>query len=83
MHKETSTNDAAIKVVMTGSPKPTWATKGAFIDAANGKLEDVGANIDVCDYVVTNDVNKLSNKMKAALAKGKKIVTYEELFKSL
>lgn len=83
MHENTSANTNTIKVVMTGSPKPTWATKGAFIDAANGKLEDVGANIDACDCVVTNDVNKLSNKMKAALAKGKKIVTYEELFKSL
>lgn len=69
-----------VKVVMTGSPLPHWKTKKDFIAACEGKLEDVGSNVNDCDYVVTNDVNHMSNKLKAAKAKNKSIITYEQLF---
>lgn len=80
----TTNSIKVVKLVMTGSPKSEgFKTKSEFIDACNAssnniKIEDAGSNVDACDIVVTNDKQHMSNKLKAALAKGKQILTYQE-----
>jgi len=63
-----------IYVCMTGSPKAFgFATKADFI-AKFPNLVDV--DLKNANYLITDDLNSTSSKMKAAEKKGVKIVTY-------
>lgn len=80
------TSELCIKLVMTGSPKAEgYKTKSEFIAACteHATVEDVGSNVDACDFVITNDKQHMSNKLKAAIAKGKIIMTYSEFYDDL
>jgi hypothetical protein len=66
-----------IYVCMTGSPKNFgFKTKEEFI-AQYPNVEEVSVTDAKCSYLITDDLNSSSGKMKAAEKKGVKIVTYE------
>ena len=65
-----------IYVCMTGSPKNFgFKTKEEFI-AQFPNVEEVAVTDAKCNYLITDDLNSSSGKMKAAEKKGVKIVTY-------
>jgi len=64
-------------VCMTGSPKPFgFATKNVFAELIGDKLNEVSITSKDCQYLITDDLNSKSSKMKNAEKKGIKIVTY-------
>jgi len=64
-------------VCMTGSPKPFgFATKKVFTELIGDKLNEVSITSKDCQYLITDDLNSKSSKMKNAEKKGIKIVTY-------
>jgi len=64
-------------VCMTGSPKPFgFTTKKEFADLIGDKLNEVSITSKDCQYLITDDLNSKSSKMKNAEKKGIKIVTY-------
>jgi len=71
-------NMKTIYVCMTGSPKDFgFKTKEEFI-AQFDNVEEVSVTDAKCNYLITDDLNSTSGKMKAAEKKGIKIVTYGE-----
>jgi hypothetical protein len=71
-------NDDTQFVVLTGSPKPHYATKELFL-LAHPNLIDVGKLTDKrVNMLVTDDMSSTSSKMKDAQKKGIKIVTYDK-----
>ena len=61
---------------MTGSPKAFgFKTKEEFI-AQFPNVEEVSVTDAKCNYLITDDLNSTSGKMKNAQKKGVKIVTY-------
>jgi NAD-dependent DNA ligase len=78
--KESSSEEIA--VVMTGSPKPTWATKEIFLNEFNGKVVDVDSLSDKrCQYLITDSYSSTSSKMKVAEKKGIIVKTYSDFKK--
>jgi len=72
------TNDSLF-VCMTGSPKPFgFATKKVFTELIGDKLNEVSITSKDCQYLITDDLNSKSSKMKNAEKKGIEIVTYGE-----
>ena len=66
-------------VCMTGSPKPFgFATKKIFSELIGDKLNEVSISSKDCQYLITDDLNSKSSKMKNAEKKGIEIVTYGE-----
>jgi len=64
-------------VCMTGSPKPFgFATKKVFTDLIGDRLNEVSITSKDCQYLITDDLNSKSSKMKNAEKKGINIVTY-------
>jgi hypothetical protein len=64
---------------MTGSPKPFgFATKSEFANLIGDKLNEVSITSKDCQYLITDDLNSTSSKMKAAEKKGIEIITYGE-----
>jgi len=73
---EVKVNNDTIYVCMTGSPKAFgYKTKEEFI-AQFPNVEEVSVTDAKCNYLITDDLNSTSGKMKAAEKKGVKIVTY-------
>jgi len=67
-----------IKVEFTGSPSGAgFKTKSAFTDfiKAAGVIH---TKLNEADYLITDDLNSSSSKMKTAIKNGIKIVSYEE-----
>lgn len=65
-----------VYVCMTGSPKAFgFKTKEEFI-AQFPNVEEVSVTDAKCNYLITDDLNSTSGKMKNAQKKGVKIVTY-------
>ena len=74
-------NDSTIFVCMTGSPKNFgFDTKSVFEEQMGGILEDVSITSKDCQYLITDDLNSTSSKMKTAQKKGIEILTYGEFF---
>lgn len=74
-------NPDNIYVVMTGSPKPKWETKKVFAGEFNGKVIDVDKLSDVrCSFLITDDYNSTSSKMKTAEKKEIQIISYEDFY---
>jgi len=70
-----------IFVCMTGSPKNFgFSTKGEFEDKMGGILEDVSITSKDCQYLITDDLNSSSSKMKTAQKKGIEILTYDTFY---
>ena len=64
-------------VCMTGSPKPFgFATKKVFSELIGDRLNEVSITNKDCQYLITDDLNSKSSKMKNAEKKGINIVTY-------
>ena len=64
-------------VCMTGSPKPFgFATKKVFAEKIGDRLNEVSITNKDCQYLITDDLNSKSSKMKNAEKKGITIVTY-------
>jgi DNA ligase (NAD+) len=69
----------AIKIEMTGSPKPHWNTKDALMaELAAKNVIHHGLKPDTT-YLVTDDKNSTSSKMAKAAKLGVKVITYAEL----
>jgi DNA ligase (NAD+) len=67
-----------IPVVLTGSPKEFgYKTKDEFMKA-NPKFVEVD-NLKGAKYLITNDLNSTSSKMKTATKLNVEIITYDEL----
>lgn len=65
-----------IGIVMTGSPKAFgYKTKGEFLDKFPNMYECSLSDKD-CKYLITDDMNSTSSKMKTAAKKGIEIKTY-------
>jgi len=70
-----------ICVCMTGSPKEFgFDTKGIFINEFNGRLVDTSLSDSNCKYLITDDLESASSKMKTAVKKGIEIITYSEFY---
>ena len=68
---------STVYVCLTGSPKNFgFKTKEEFISQFSN-VEEVSVTDAKCNYLITDDLNSNSGKMKAAEKKGVKIVTYE------
>ena len=64
-------------VCMTGSPKSFgFATKKVFTEKIGDNLNEVSLTNKDCQYLITDDLNSKSSKMKNAEKKGINIVTY-------
>lgn len=64
-------------VCMTGSPKPFgFATKKVFTELIGDKLNEVSITSKDCQYLITDDLNSKSSKMKNAEKKGIEVITY-------
>ena len=73
---EVTANNDMIYICMTGSPKNFgFKTKEEFISQFSN-VEEVSVTDTKCNYLITDDLNSTSGKMKAAEKKGVKIVTY-------
>ena len=69
-------NMKTIYVCMTGSPKNFgYKTKEDFISQFDN-VEEVSVTDAKCNFLITDDLNSTSGKMKNAEKKGVKIVTY-------
>lgn len=69
----------AIKIEMTGSPKPHWPTKDALMsDLAAKNIVHHGLKPDTT-YLVTDDKGSTSSKMGKAAKMGISVITYAEL----
>lgn len=74
-------SEDTIYVCMTGSPKLFgFATKEVFMKEFNGKLIDVSLTDKNCMYLITDDYNSTSSKMKTATKKGIEIITYNDFY---
>lgn len=74
-------SDDIIWVEMTGSPKEFgFKSKGEWLNQFNGKVMTCGLSDKKCQYLITDDINSNSSKMKNAAKKGIKIVTYKHIF---
>lgn len=78
----TSINENVIKLCLTGSPKGFgFKTKKEYLKSLNDKgIACVEANVSECDYLVTDDLNGTSSKMKQAKKLNKDIVGYNYEF---
>jgi len=75
--EEKAISTDVIYVCMTGSPKVFgFETKGVFSNEFNGRLVDVSINDSNCKFLITDDLNSTSSKMKIAAKKGIEIFTY-------
>jgi NAD-dependent DNA ligase len=64
-------------VCMTGSPKQFgYATKEEFASIFGSRLNEVSITSKECKYLITDDLNSKSSKMKNAEKKGIEILTY-------
>ena len=73
-----------IFVCMTGSPKVFgFATKNDFVKECGIELIDVSISSKECKYLITDDYNSTSSKMKTANKKGIEIFTYGDFIKKL
>ena len=76
-----STETKTINICMTGSPKTFgYKTKSEYLN----KLSQLGYNIvettvNDCEYLITDDLNSSSSKMKKAQTLNKQIKTYDFL----
>lgn len=78
---DVATPATGIPVELTGSPKPTWATKEDFLAACGGRLRQAPLGKGGAQYLVTDDPSGTSSKMKKAAALGVKVITYLEASK--
>lgn len=79
-YKPQEISSDSIYIEMTGSPKEFgYKTKDEFIKTFKGKVISSALNKSECQYLVTDDLNSTSSKMKTAAKKGIKIVTYSQL----
>ncbi|MEG1142874.1 MAG: BRCT domain-containing protein, partial [Clostridia bacterium] len=70
-----------IWVELTGSPKNFgFKSKSEWLQSHGGKVMTCGLSDKNCKYLITDDLNSTSSKMKAAIKKGIKIVTYNYNF---
>lgn len=68
-------NNDTVYICMTGSPSPISKTKEEFISYFSN-VKEVSLTDKNCQYLITNSLDSLSNKMKTAEKKGIKIITY-------
>jgi len=74
---EKKVTDDTLFVCMTGSPKPFgFATKKVFAELIGDRLNEVSITNKDCQYLITDDLNSKSSKMKNAEKKGINIITY-------
>lgn len=74
-------NENSIYVCMTGSPKDFgFSTKADFESKFGGLLVDVSITSKECQYLITDDLNSTSSKMKTAQKKGIEILTYGDFY---
>jgi len=70
-----------IKFEMTGSPKSSgFKTKADFLAVIKAKGW-VHAKINESSYLITDDTNSSSSKMKQAVKYGVKVITYDTALK--
>jgi NAD-dependent DNA ligase len=75
-------NDA-IFVCLTGSPKEYgYATKEDFLKNFNNVV-DTKITDKQCNYLITDDMNSTSSKMKTAEKKGITIMTYSDFYNKM
>lgn len=66
-------------VCMTGSPKTFgFATKKVFTTKFGDRINEVSLSSKDCQYLITDDLNSKSSKMKSATKKGIEILTYSD-----
>jgi len=71
-------NNNDIYICMTGSPKEHgFKTKEEFISKFSN-VKEVSITDPKCNYLITDSLNSISEKMKIAKKLGKKIITYSE-----
>ncbi len=71
-------NNNNIYICMTGSPKEHgFKTKEEFISKFSN-VKEVSITDPKCNYLITDSLNSISEKMKIAKKLGKKIITYSE-----
>lgn len=74
-------NENSIYVCMTGSPKDFgFSTKSDFESKFGGILVDVSVTSKDCQFLITDDLNSTSSKMKTAQKKGIEILTYGDFY---
>lgn len=75
-------NENIIKLCLTGSPKKFgFKTKKEYLQNLNNKgVSCIETNINECDYLVTDDLDGASSKMKQAKKLNKDIVGYDYEF---
>lgn len=74
-------NMEAIYVCMTGSPKNYgFETKSEFASKFNGQLVEVSISSKECQYLITDDYNSTSSKMKTAEKKGIPVLDYGDFY---
>lgn len=77
LYKEEVYSEDTIFVEMTGSPKDFgFKTKKDWLSTFNGRVVQCSMSDPRCAYLVTDDTNGTSAKMKQAAKKGLKIVSY-------
>lgn len=68
-----------INVCMTGSPKKFgYATKKVFMDEFGGRINEVTITNKDCQYLITDNYDSKSSKMKNAEKKSIEIITYDD-----
>jgi len=78
---EDKNDNEMIYICMTGSPKNHgYKTKEEFI-AQFSNVQEISLTDKRCQYLVTDDLNSSSSKMKVAKQKNIKIVTYTDFVK--
>lgn len=78
---EEADTEGTIYVEMTGSPKMFgFKTKTEWLNQFNGKVKMASLSESKCSYLITDDLNSTSSKMKSAIKKNIKIVTYSHKF---
>lgn len=74
-------NENSIYVCMTGTPKDFgFSTKSDFESKFGGILVDVSVTSKECQFLITDDLNSTSSKMKTAQKKGIEILTYGDFY---
>lgn len=82
--KEESVSEDTIFACMTGSPKMFgFVTKEVFTHEFDGRLVDVSLTDKRCQFLITDDYNSTSSKMKTAKKKGIEIFTYNDFLEKM
>ena len=63
---------------MTGSPKPFWKTKAEFVASASGCGFKAGKLTKDSKYLITDNYEAKTSKMKSAEKLGVEIITYQD-----